>query len=437
MPQLRGIGIECSHRCATDVIPGNPCQKGGVSSGEDLHELLDLGHVAVAKARGQVRLVLLEEIAKLPELFDGPNLPDGGDHKRDDSRCAAAAIVNRQGDRAAGSRRNARRTPRQMASISRLLRSALCAFVAAAVPAGCGGSQAVRVVPAALAPPAHVPLEQAPDESKGTLIYAVGDESSFVFTYPRGKLVHEIATTGYSVCSDRVGNVFVTQVRSVAKYAHGGSEPVETYKLDAGSVYSCSVSPKTQDLALVVFCIRGCGDEVIVLRNHGPRLRYHVAGLSSLLYCAYNDKGDLFVDGYNGTRFGLAELPKGAHKFIGISLKRQIKYAAQIQWDGENLAIETREFPTIYRVAISGSTAQVVGRTRFEGIGYRATQSWIENGTIAVPSASYNKRPMEIFLYNYPAGGQPTKIISGFIRGGNHAMIDGVTFSTRPFNVSP
>lgn len=318
-------------------------------------------------------------------------------------------------------------------SISRFLRSALCACLAAVVPAGCGW-QAPRAVPgvqvpSAQAPFAQAPLAQASNPPKGTLIYAVGDESSFVFGYPRGKLLHQIATTGFSACSDGRGNVFVTQVRAIAKYQHGGTEPVETYKLDAGSVYSCSVNPKTLDIAVVVFCIRGCGEEVVILRKHGPRRRYHVATLPSLLYCAYDDQGNLFVDGYNGTQFGLAELRNGAHHFIGISMKKQINYPAQIQWDGQYLAIETRIHPVVYRVAISGSEASIVGRVRLDGIGYKATQSWIEDGIIAVPSAAYNKRPMELFFWNYPAGGQPIKIIKGFIRGGTHAMIDGVTFS--------
>ena len=279
-------------------------------------------------------------------------------------------------------------------------------------------------------PSAQAPLVQGPGALKDTLIYAVGDESSFVFTFPKGKRVHKIDTTAFSTCSDRNGNVFFTQVRSVAEYRHGATAPFATFNLGAGTVYSCSVDPVTRDLAVVVFCIRGCGQEVVILPHRGgSRRRFHVASLTSLLYCAYDDRGNLFVDGYNGTQFGLAKLPKGHRDFIPVSLDTQVHFGAALQWDGEYLAIERREHPVIYRFAISGTTARLAGRTKLDYIGYRATQSWIYDGTIAVPSAPYNKRPMEIFLYDYPAGGQPKKIIKGFIRGGNHAMIDGVTFS--------
>ena len=312
-------------------------------------------------------------------------------------------------------------------TISSFLRRAFCAYVAAGVAVACSGCQASHILPAQ-APVAALPQVQSVLPNN-TLIYAVGDQSSFIFKYPQGKLVHRLPATGLSACTDHAGSVFVTQVGSIARYEHGGTKPAETYKV-AGSAYSCSISPKTHDLAAVVFCLKRCGEEVVVMgeqRRH--RRHYHVASLTSLLYCAYDDRGNLFVDGYNGSQFALAELTSGATQFVGISLKSHIQYAAQIQWDGTYLAIETRVNPVIYRVSISGSDARIVGRTVLDGVGTRASQSWIRDGTIAVPSASYNKRPIEIFFWNYPAGGQPTKIIKGFLGSGKHPMIDGVTLS--------
>ncbi|HYL27249.1 MAG TPA: hypothetical protein VEW74_05395, partial [Candidatus Nitrosotalea sp.] len=113
-----------------------------------------------------------------------------------------------------------------------------------------------------------------------------------------------------------------------------------------------------------------------------------------------------------------------------IALKSSINYAAQIQWDGKDLAIETRENPVILRVAVSGSSARVVGRVHLKGIGARATQSWIAAGRIAVPPGPNRKRAIEIMFWKYPAGGNPTNVFKGFI-GGGHAAIDAVTFSSR------
>ena len=263
-----------------------------------------------------------------------------------------------------------------------------------------------------------------------TLIYGAGDVSSYVFTFPKGRVVNAIASPGFGACADDNGDVYFTTVRSIAEYQHGGTSPIATFPVE-GSAYSCSVDPTTGNVAAVVFCIKRCGDEVVVLRPDGKRERYRATGVRSLLYCAYDGRGDLFVDGYNGTQFVLLELRKRAKTFASIAFKYNIPYAAQIQWDGKDLAIETREHPVIVRVAVTGSTARVVGRTHLLGVGYRATQSWIGDGKIAVPTGPGTKRAIEIMVWDYPNGGNPTKVLKGFI-GSGHAMIDAVAFSVRP-----
>jgi hypothetical protein len=169
---------------------------------------------------------------------------------------------------------------------------------------------------------------------------------------------------------------------------------------------------------------------VFVFGAHGRPKKYPTS-VRSLLYCAYDGNGNLFVDGYNGIKFALLELANGASSFARITLNQSIQSAAQIQWDGTYLAIETRLHPVIYQVSISGSTAQVVGTTHLNGVGARATQSWIADGKIAVPSGPGTKRAIEIFIWDYPAGGNPKRVLKGFVTG-YHAQIDGVTYSLVP-----
>lgn len=273
-----------------------------------------------------------------------------------------------------------------------------------------------------------------PDAYQHFLIYAGGDEESYVFTFPKGRLVGTIAQPAFGVCSDDNGDVFFTQVKQVLEFAHGATTPSATYNV-TGTAYSCSVDPTTGNLATVVYCISQCsGDEVVVLRAPGePTQVYTVPGLKTLLYCAYDDNGDLFVDGDDGLRFELFELPAGATGFQRIKLNRTIDRGAQIQWDGEDLAIETNLNPAIDRIRISGLTGKVVGVTTLSGVGVRAGQSWIANGKVAVPTSpgEGDKRAVDIRFWNYPAGGNPTKTFSNFI-GPGHQTIDGVTFSRAP-----
>ena len=132
-----------------------------------------------------------------------------------------------------------------------LIRCALSDCVAAAMLAGCGGSQPPIGAPGAM--PQTSALATHADRGKSSmlpearsedLLYASnqGDASSeygdvLIFAYPEGKLVGTL--TGFSafvqsLCSDRSGNVFVTASTTdlsqgyVYEYSHGGTQPVAT-----------------------------------------------------------------------------------------------------------------------------------------------------------------------------------------------------------------
>jgi hypothetical protein len=120
----------------------------------------------------------------------------------------------------------------------------------------------------------------------------------------------------------------------------------------------------------------GCGDSVAVIRRSAglPPILYSDPELPSLLFCTYDNLGNIFVDGFKGSQFGIAELPRNATSFINFTVSQNIPTAEQIQWDGRYIAVE------------SGSSATVVNIVRLKGAGLRATQSWIQNGKIGVPT---------------------------------------------------
>jgi hypothetical protein len=312
--------------------------------------------------------------------------------------------------------------------LSSLSRGTLATYALAATLAGCDRAQMLAGVPPA--PAGHLRSWMASGAGRRPLVYAGGDVASYVFDFRSGKLVGTIAETSFGTCSDTNGDVFFTQVKRIVEYAHGGMKPIARFAL-GGTAYSCSVDPTSGDLAAVVFCLSKCGDEVVVLQPAEHRRTYHDGTLDSLLFCAYDASGNLFVDGYNGSQFGLTELPKGARHFATVTLKKTIRFGAQIQWDGQDLAIQTSEHPRIYQVSVSGSAAKIVHTIKLTGVGNRATQSWIADGKIAVPTGERSKRPDEIFFWDYPAGGNPIKKFEHFI-GRGHQMIDGVTFSRAP-----
>ncbi|HET6276819.1 MAG TPA: hypothetical protein VFE16_12885 [Candidatus Cybelea sp.] len=269
-----------------------------------------------------------------------------------------------------------------------------------------------------------------PAAASRTLIYGAGDVSSYVFT-TGGQVIGNIAEIALSTCSDRNGDVFFNKVNSIVEYAHGGTTPIASYGVP-GTAYSCSVDPTTGDLAAVVFCESGCGDSVVVLSTPGKKiLSYSDSALPSLLYCAYDSSGNLYVDGYSGSQFGLAELPASGTALATITVNQNIQFAGQIQWDGQYLAVTTIIHPAVDQIQVTGSTATVVNTTELKGVGPRSTQSWIYRNKIAVPTGVVRARSTEILFWKYPQGGSPVRVFTHFI-GKGHAEITGVTVSEPP-----
>src|ERR1700734_559394 len=103
---------------------------------------------------------------------------------------------------------------------------------AAAMLAGCGGSQPPIGAPGAM--PAYTlraRTQNTQTQSNGVLIYASGGCGGVcVIAHPGGQLVSSITLSGpvQGECSDANGNVYVTDGTQVVEYAHGGTRPIKT-----------------------------------------------------------------------------------------------------------------------------------------------------------------------------------------------------------------
>jgi hypothetical protein len=336
---------------------------------------------------------------------------------------------------------------------SSLIRRAFGLCAAAAILASCGQSQnqggvlsttapgaILRAASDSLRSPSNQGRAAAGKRKSGidpaaaagrTLLYAAGDVSSYVFTTD-GKVVGNITQTAIGACSDKNGDVFFTGVNSIIEFAHGGTTPIASYAVP-GTANSCSIDPTTGNLAAVVFCLTGCGESVVVLTTPGMQVQSYLdSALPSLLFCTYDTNGNLYVDGYSGSQFGLAELPAGGSALQTITLSQNIQYAGQIQWDGQYIAVTTTIHPAIEQVQVTGSTGSVVGTTQLTGVGTRATQSALYRDKVAVPTGTKSRaRSTNILFWKYPVGGYPVRTFTGFI-GKGHAEITGVAFSLPP-----
>ena len=291
---------------------------------------------------------------------------------------------------------------------------------------GCGGAGTTSAVP--LSATTQSRAHQA-SSSGGDLVYATGGCGGVcVVSYLGGKLVDSISVSGEvgGDCSDSTGNVFVTNKTQVFEYAHGGTSPIATLTVPGDDAAACSIDPGTGNLAVV---FSGSGANVAIFPDATGTPTTYESHIVSY-YCGYDSAGNLFVSGLNGHLAGLSELPVGESTFSVLSINGSFDGFGQVQWDGKYVTVEGRNTGAIEvsRLQISGSTATVVGETRFKGKLRNAFQSWIYGNRILIPYSSGGQKVNKISAWAYPKGG---KSVTNFGQFGQTkwARFAGVTVS--------
>ncbi len=305
----------------------------------------------------------------------------------------------------------------------------LCATLAfvAAVLAGCGASHVA--VPIEALPPAGISNASAPK----SLLYVtdVGTDSVYVYSYPHGKLVNTL--TGFNSpvrdCSDASGNVYVTNTESeeILEFAHAGKVPIATFGDPGYLPWDCSVDPTSGTLAAVGYGKSGSNTGSVAIytgRSGSPKV-LHARGVQAYLFCAYDDQGNLFVEGLDSTySFVLIELRKGAAKFERIEIHQHFGSWGGLQWDGKHLAIGDGT-TAIYDFAITGKTAKRVHTVPLKG-SVDVAQFWIDGTTLIAPDGP-NGAKHDVGFWNYPKGGKPVKLIGkGLFRNPSGATVSTV-----------
>lgn len=254
------------------------------------------------------------------------------------------------------------------------------------------------------------------------LLY-VTDEGNvvYVYSYPNLKLVGQLMMYGLQSptgeCVDSHGSVFVTGFNGhkVFLYPYGGSRPVLTL-FDPGYPVGCSIDPTTQSLAVANEFDRSAGPGTVVIwapANGRPTVYANLQFLEPS-WCAYDDKGNLFVDGedYSTRKSSLAELPKGAASFKKVSLGISLGGPpGNLLWDGKYITAVAGN--VIYRLSISDFKARVVGSTTLHAL-WTLSNYFIVGSQQNQPQARklVATAGEDIGIFNYPTGTGPTKVIT-------------------------
>ncbi|HZY97280.1 MAG TPA: hypothetical protein VFE35_09265 [Candidatus Cybelea sp.] len=311
-----------------------------------------------------------------------------------------------------------------------------------AVLAGCAANESSLqpVVAQRSTPFSHVPVGHSwilPEAKNNDLLY-VSDliaQVVDIYTYrQRHKLVGQL--TGFfnpeGLCVDKVGDVWVTNdtslgVHQITEYAHGSTTPIQTLNDPDGRANGCSVDPKTGNLAVTDFWgpTEQIGNVAVWTHASGSPSFYSNPNIYYYYYCAYDEKGNLFVDGETqGSVFGLGELPKGGNMLNFISVNQTIYLPGGIQWDGKYLAVGDQVAvkhnftSTIYQFAITGSVGTEVGTMVLTGSS-QVAQFWlprVDSGPkhrYATKLIGPNQNGADTLIWDYPGGGNPIGMISG------------------------
>ncbi len=340
-----------------------------------------------------------------------------------------------------------------------LSRCTLSAGIAAALLAGCSGSQppigAPGAMPQALALAAHASRGTSwmlTDTSNEDLLYASGRGYGVeVLSYPKGTVVGQLTFDGtaYGLCSDRSGDVFIPVWSSqyntnyIYEYAHGGTEPIATLT-DSGVPFGCAVDPMTGNLAVTNVFSLGTGfrpgNVAIYADAQGTPTYYSDSDITIYGFCAYDDAGNLFVTSQRpGEPIG--ELPEGSGSFENITTNLGT-YPGSLQWHDGDLVVAAYDgykgLQNVYQLKISGTYGTVVGKTTLQDWGGKYNRSylifaqfWVEGASIIGPSflRGHGLRPS---FWHYPKGGKQVTIFRppGFRM--SDAGGSGVTISVAP-----
>jgi hypothetical protein len=239
-----------------------------------------------------------------------------------------------------------------------------------------------------------------PDKKKKALLYISDYNNSVldVYSYPQLKMVGQVTglTNPDGLCNDKKGNIWAANNtgQSLTEYKHGGTSPINTLADTSEYPVSCSVDPGSGNLAASnIFNFSGGQGSVAVYTGaKGSPTLYQDSDLHDVFFVGYDNKGNLFADGEDASgRFSFAELAKGSST---------LKTVGDQEYQGQATSAIDQT---------NGAGGQITGVTVLSGsvdvVGFTIAKS------VAIGPDAGNA---EVEFYKYPAGGSPTKTLTGF-----------------------
>ncbi|MGA7355612.1 MAG: hypothetical protein WA431_15370 [Candidatus Cybelea sp.] len=232
--------------------------------------------------------------------------------------------------------------------------------------------------------------------------FGYGNGTILEFDYPKGDVSIGSLPFSGGLCTRNGKGTFWVASSELAEFTVGGSSPIRVLKGGGGG---CAIDRATGDIAASDLSSGG----IIIFRHARGKGRVYSSGLSEAFFEGYDDRGNLFLDGFNDSgAFGLVELPKGSSGFEPITTSNNVEFPGAVQWDGKYLTIGDQDARAIYQYTVSGTTATFEGAVSLSGSA-DCVQTWIAKTIVFCPDAGND----DTTVYKYPAGGYPIATLTG------------------------
>jgi hypothetical protein len=282
-------------------------------------------------------------------------------------------------------------------------------LIGAFLSAGCSSSPSFEAGRGStLAPAADVNTLKTslPRNMSASLLYIAREQPSGVdiYDFPKSKTLEgQIVIEATGICSNSVGDVWISTPNGIEKYTHGETTPVA--KLNIQHASGCAVDPATGNLAVAVDVPPSENGGVAVFRKaKGKPKVYSVSDMSDYDFCSYDTAGNLLVQGSSSSDVQYAELGKGGKKlkYLNLALTASGRPAG-VQWDGQYFVAGYTGSATLYQLSVTGDQAILAGEV---GVairkGFTTLQFWIQ-GNVLVVNAT-DGPSFQVASYPYPKG---------------------------------
>jgi hypothetical protein len=289
--------------------------------------------------------------------------------------------------------------------------------------AACSSAQPIAYAPAP-APAAHGRSWIAPNAGGKRLLYVSDYDSVDIYEYGTDTKVGSLGDFSQAAgsCTDRAGNVYVTNTGSadVLKFSHGGTKP--TYIIDPSPYpVDCAIDTASGNLAVINeygTSEYSPGNVAIYTGGKGKARVYKSSFSAPLTSGAYDAGGDLLVSGSANTTLDFGFLSSGQQKFESVDLQYPQNWYGPpyVRWDGEYFVVGFRtgyiDQPDIFAMyTIKGSTGIREGYSLAERAG-QSGSFWL--GKIGGPKSLHRANRLVlcgsydyggVLFYYYPEGG--------------------------------